>query len=156
MDKWDYRFLTLARVVGSWSKDPRTKVGAVCVNDKNMVYGIGFNGFPAKVTDDERLNDREVKNRFAIHAEMNCLLNATSLEPGFTLYCTHPPCVRCAPMIIQAGCKRVVHMVSEDSSHEPIHQFNAARDLFVEAGVQCEAYTMMDYISGLQQWRSGI
>lgn len=31
MDKWDQRFLELAKVVSTWSKDPSTKTGAVIV-----------------------------------------------------------------------------------------------------------------------------
>ena len=32
--KWDNRFLVLAKLIGSWSKDPSTKVGAVIVDGK--------------------------------------------------------------------------------------------------------------------------
>jgi len=31
MSKWDSRFMDLARLVASWSKDPSTQVGAVIV-----------------------------------------------------------------------------------------------------------------------------
>jgi deoxycytidylate deaminase len=42
MNRWDVRFLELAKHVASWSKDPRTKVGAVLVNDTNQVLSLGF------------------------------------------------------------------------------------------------------------------
>ena len=36
--KWDKRFLELAKLVGSWSKDPSTQVGAVIVDDNKKLY----------------------------------------------------------------------------------------------------------------------
>ena len=33
LKKWHMRFLEMAELVGSWSKDPSTKVGAVIVDD---------------------------------------------------------------------------------------------------------------------------
>ena len=36
MNKWDYRFIKLAKEIASWSKDPSTKVGAIAVNDKEL------------------------------------------------------------------------------------------------------------------------
>ena len=37
---WDRRFLELASVVGSWSKDPSTKVGAVIVNENKQIVSM--------------------------------------------------------------------------------------------------------------------
>ena len=37
MNKWDYRFIKLAKEIASWSKDPSTKVGAIAVNDKRII-----------------------------------------------------------------------------------------------------------------------
>ena len=52
MDKWDERYLRLAKEVASWSKDPSTKVGAVAVLD-GSVLAQGYNGFPKYIQDDE-------------------------------------------------------------------------------------------------------
>ena len=46
--KWDNRFLVLAKLIGSWSKDPSTKVGAVIVDEDNKIVSLGYNGFPKK------------------------------------------------------------------------------------------------------------
>ena len=49
-EKWDRRFLRLAREVASWSKDPSTKVGAVLVDPlDNTIVSLGYNGFPRRV-----------------------------------------------------------------------------------------------------------
>ncbi len=59
--KWDRRYLEMAELVASWSKDPNAQVGAVIVRD-NRVVATGFNGFPAEVEDlDERLGDKKKK-----------------------------------------------------------------------------------------------
>ena len=51
--KWDKRFLELAKLVGSWSKDPSTKVGAVIVDCNNRIISVGYNGFPKGVKDNK-------------------------------------------------------------------------------------------------------
>lgn len=45
LSKWDERFIELARLVATWSKDPSTKVGAVIVRPYRTVASVGFNGF---------------------------------------------------------------------------------------------------------------
>lgn len=110
ISKWDCRFMAMAKLIASWSKDPSTKVGAVIVDDKHRVVSVGFNGLPHGVSDNsERLNDRETKLRMVIHAEENALLFANRSVSGCTAY-VWPllPCARCASKLIQAGIRRVV------------------------------------------------
>ena len=111
LDKWDHRFLGLAKHISNWSKDPSTQVGAVITHTRSKrVVSMGFNGFPAGVEDTrERLDDRGTKYEMVVHAEQNALMFAGDRAEGCTLY-VHPlpPCARCAVMIIQAGIKRVV------------------------------------------------
>ena len=54
LTKWDNRFLELAKLIGSWSKDPSTQVGAVIVDNNNRILSIGFKGFPKGVEDSEK------------------------------------------------------------------------------------------------------
>ena len=110
--KWAIRFLELAELVAGWSKDPSTGVGAVLVDDRRRVVGIGYNGFPDRVPDNpEWLNDRETKLRLTIHAEMNAILNCAVPTQGLHLFVTHPPCgedaLNCAKMVVQAGITSV-------------------------------------------------
>ena len=51
MSKWDSRFMDLARLVASWSKDPSTQVGAVIVDQDKRIVSTGVNGFPRCVND---------------------------------------------------------------------------------------------------------
>lgn len=104
---WDRRYLQLAALISTWSKD-ETKVGAVLVRD-NRIVGAGFNGFPTGVADDERLNEKVTKQAIVVHAEENALLVAGDRARGATLYvygkCV---CARCAASIIQAKVSRVI------------------------------------------------
>jgi len=140
LDKWDNRYLALAKEVATWSKDPSTQVGAVSVGAKKEVLSQGFNGFPRGIKDtQERYNHRETKYRLVVHAEMNAIYNATysgtSLD-GATLYIYGLPiCSECAKGIIQVGIKKVVIEKSKelDNWNESLR---LSREMFSEAGVE--------------------
>ena len=89
MSKWDARFIALASLVASWSKDPSTQVGAVIVDQDKRIVSTGFNGFPQGVNDAPV--DREIKLLRTIHAEENALLFARRNVTGMTIYVTRPP-----------------------------------------------------------------
>lgn len=141
MSKWDERFLTLAAHVATWSKDPSTKVGAAIVGPVHReVRSMGYNGLPRGVADtDRRLADRELKYDLVVHAEENAILNLSlygGSADGCTLYTTHPPCVRCATAIIQAGIRRVAWPpVEVKPHHEEALKLTLAQDILVEAKV---------------------
>ena len=111
-NKWDIRFLEMAKLVASWSKDPSTQVGAIAVRNRNVI-AQGYNGFP-RGTDDHELYylNRAIKYKRIVHAEMNAIFNAAengvSLK-GSTIYVVGLPiCSDCAKGLIQAGITRVV------------------------------------------------
>ena len=59
-NKWDIRYLELAKHISTWSKDPSSKIGAVAIGDKGQVLAQGYNGFPRNIVDRaDRLQDRE-------------------------------------------------------------------------------------------------
>ena len=77
-NKWTRRYIDLAKSVSEWSKDPSRKIGAVAIGDKGQILAQGFNGFPRGITDSvERYNNRELKYKFVVHAEMNVIYNAS-------------------------------------------------------------------------------
>ena len=84
MDNWDIRYLKLAEQVASWSKDPSSQIGAIAVGRKGEVLSTGYNGFPRHIADDDRYKDREQKYKYIVHAEANCIYNAT--YNGVSLY----------------------------------------------------------------------
>ena len=112
-DKWKKRFLKLSKEISTWSKDPSTKVGALIISEDKNIISTGYNGFPRDIEDtEERLNNRETKYKFILHAEMNCILNALyngrSVKDCILFVHGLPPCSECTKSIIQAGIKKVI------------------------------------------------
>ena len=138
---WDQRYIDLAKHISSLSKDPSTKIGAVAIGKHGQILSTGYNGFPRKIDDlEERLNNRETKYKYTIHAEMNCIYNASltgiSLE-GATLYVTGlPVCEKCALGIIQSGIKNVVMSFPKDLPENWNISGQMAVEMFMEAGVE--------------------
>ena len=139
--EWDLRFLELAKLVSTWSKDPSTKVGAVIIDDNRRVVSVGYNGFPKGVRDSEhRLGNREVKYNYMVHAERNAMLFANSIPKNSTIY-TYPfmPCSECAGMVIQSGIKKVVTLYDDNSRWAD--SFKVTKRMFGEAGVNLIEYS---------------
>ena len=140
--KWRNNYLQLAKNISTWSKDPSRKIGAVAVGSKGQILAQGFNGFPRGIADtDERLNNREEKYKYVVHAEMNAIynacLNGTSLD-GSTMYVYGlPVCSECAKGIIQVGINRVVIYTDEIVPAIWTDAFALTWDMFKEAGVKC-------------------
>ena len=110
LNKWDERFLSIAKLAATWSKDPNAQVGAVIVDTQGQVASVGFNGFPKLVDDSiERYHDQEQKLEMIVHAEVNAVLGAgTRAREGTAYVFGRPVCSRCAGTLVQAGIQRVV------------------------------------------------
>lgn len=137
---WKQRFLRLAIEVASWSKDPKGGVGAVLVDQRKRVIGLGFNGFPDRIADTEDLllNQDEKLPRM-IHAEMNAVLNATRSVHGAAMFTTRTPCAECAKLIIQAGVEAIYRLPIPEERHLKWRDSFATADrIFAEAGVSVE------------------
>lgn len=109
-DKWDLRFMDLAKHIAGWSRDPSTKVGAVAVDSRKRLVASGFNGLSRRVEDSqERLHNRTTRYSLTVHAEINMLISAERSLRGCTVYLwPMPPCSQCAAALIQAGISRIV------------------------------------------------
>jgi dCMP deaminase len=116
-DKWEHRFLDLARLISSWSKDPSTQVGAVIVRPDRTIVSCGYNGFPRLMPDG--FTTREDKLSRTIHGEINALLTAREPVHGCTLY-TWPflSCDRCFVQLVQAGITTFIAPVNKDPRWE--------------------------------------
>lgn len=139
MNKWDKRYLDLAKEISSWSKDPSTKVGAVAIGNKGHVLSQGYNGFPRGIEDNEEiLLNREAKYKLMVHAEQNCIYNATyngiSLKNSSLYVYGLQICNECAKAIIQVGISRVV-MDKQQQEDRWKESMESAQKLFKESGV---------------------
>lgn len=121
-EKWDPRFMALAKNVAEWSTCHRRKVGAVIVIDKRII-STGYNGAPTGMENclergycvREKLGIESGTRRevcYATDAEQNAITQAAKLGTpidGATLYVTHQPCAICTKLIISSGIKRIVY-----------------------------------------------
>ena len=141
LSHWDKRYLQIAKQISFWSKDPSTQVGAVVIGKHGQVLSQGYNGFPRKINDTvERLQNREEKYKYTIHAEMNCIYNASlsgvSLENGSLYVYGLPICSECAKGIIQVGITKVIALFSQNISDKWKTSSNLSIKMFDEAGIQ--------------------
>ena len=139
-NKWNIRFLKLAKYISVWSKDPSIKCGAVITNDKQVI-SLGFNGFPQSVHDNKQIYmDREEKLRRVQHAERNAILFAQRDLWGYEIYIyPMPPCSQCAGAIIQAGIQKVITIKPTKEQKERWKKdFATMETMFKEAEVELE------------------
>jgi dCMP deaminase len=140
-NKWDQRFIRVAREVSSWSKDPSKQIGAVIVKDKRIL-ATGYNGFPKGIDDSaDKYNNRELKYELVVHAEMNAIFNASfhgvSLKDTTIYVWGLPVCNECAKGIIQVGINRIV-MAADDVPQRWIESYDKSKRLFIESGCKFE------------------
>lgn len=138
-NKWDLRFLELARQISTWSKDPSTKCGAVIIRPDRTIASVGYNGFPMGMDDNPKLyDDREIKYSRVVHCEMNAILSAREQLRDYTLYCwPFLTCDRCAVHVIQAGIAQVVAPTCPSELMERWGEaFERTRAMYQEANVQ--------------------
>ena len=149
MDKWDARFMELAKVISGWAScyKANRKIGAVIVKNKRIVT-TGYNGAPAGIRTcverGECLREKlgipsgtRHEICYAVHAEQNAIIQAARLGSsidGATLYCTHQPCVLCAKMIVNAGIRHVVYREGypDEFALQMLTEGGVERERFVE------------------------
>lgn len=142
LTEWGNRYLSLAKEISTWSKDPSRKIGAVAVGSKGQILAQGYNGFPRGILDSaDRYNDRPTKYKLVVHAEMNVIYNATfngvSLDGARLFVYGLPVCSECAKGIIQVGIKAVTIYTDEIVPDIWTQSYETTHALFEEAGVGC-------------------
>jgi len=80
---WDECFMRMAHVIADRSKDPSTQAGAVVVSQKNIVIGLGYNGWPRGIDTDALPWERDgklydSKYAYVVHAEENAVYNSNA------------------------------------------------------------------------------
>jgi len=95
--------MKIAVLASERSTCARRKTGAVAVGMDNRILSIGYNGVPHGVphcieSPCPGANDPSgnTENCLAVHADVNCVLNASSPKEISKIYCTASPCLKCA------------------------------------------------------------
>jgi len=140
LTEWGNRYLSLAKEISTWSKDPSRKIGAVAVGEKGQILAQGYNGFPRGILDSaDRYNDRSVKYKYVVHAEMNVIYNATfngvSLNGARLFVYGLPVCSECAKGIIQVGITSVTIFSEEVVPDIWNDSWTTTQSMFNEANV---------------------
>ena len=131
MNRFDDKYLEMARVWASNSYCKRRQVGALIVKDR-MIISDGYNGTPSgfeNICEDESGTTKP----YVLHAEANAITKVAksgNSSQGATLYVTASPCLECAKLIIQAGIKRVVYRDE--------YRLSDGIDLLSRAGIEVE------------------
>lgn len=139
---WDETFMMMADLIAFRSKDPNTQCGACIVNDKNIVVGLGYNGFPRGCSDDKLPWGREgkvldSKYAYVVHAEANAIMNANSMVTGSRIYVNLFPCNECAKLIIQSGIKEVIFSCDK---YCQLDNFKASKKMLKMAGIKLRQF----------------
>ena len=110
MNKFDDKYIRMAKIWATNSYCKRRQVGALLVKDK-MIISDGYNGTPSgfeNICEDEN----GVTKPYVLHAEANAITKVAksgNSSAGATLYVTASPCMECSKLIIQSGITRVVY-----------------------------------------------
>jgi dCMP deaminase len=113
----DEAYMQMAEVWANRSKAQRKKVGALIVNNKQIISD-GYNGMPAGTPEEDECcecvdeHGHIITKPEVLHAESNAITKLAAQSGngiGADLYVTLSPCKECAKLIIQTKIKRVIY-----------------------------------------------
>ena len=140
---WDECFMRIAHIIADRSQDPSTQAGSVVITEKNVVVGMGYNGWPRGIKAESLPWDRDgefenTKYAYVCHAEENAIYNANNSTDNCKLYTTLFPCNECTKTIIQNGIKEVIY---ESDKYAETPSVRASKKMLKLAGVITRQYT---------------
>lgn len=111
--------MALAQVASLRSEDPYRKVGAAALDFDNRVIGTAYNGLaPGYNADEGFWDDREARQKFMLHAEVNlCSLfrrGEVKLVASTTM-----PCTACMQTLCAYGVREVYYREVYHASDAP-------------------------------------
>ena len=146
---WQEYFMGIALLSSKRSKDPNTQVGACIVNKEKKIVGIGYNGFPIGISDDEfpwdNEKEDEVDNKYpyVCHAELNAILNSQSSTKECSIYVTLFPCNECMKAIIQSKIKKVYYL--NDKGFDLFYEITSLK-MAKAVGIECQKIEFKEII----------
>ena len=127
--------MSMALVTAQRSTCVRRHVGCVLLNHRGHVLATGYNGVPSGF---DHCNEghqcpggfaksgEDLDKCFAVHAEVNALLQCHDVYQIDTAYTTTSPCMACCKLLLNTSCKRIVFI--EEYAH------TASKELWESAG----------------------
>ena len=112
----DSYFLALAALTALRSTCGRRKTGAVITTADNYILGVGFNGVPrgfphcvdVPCPAVHAASGTALDGCYAVHAEMNALLQCKEPDKAAKLYVTVSPCIHCMKVIANTAIKQII------------------------------------------------
>lgn len=106
-------YMQLAQAVAQQSTCIDKQVGCVLIDNDGIVLATGYNGNPKDVfncCDHGVCSKNDGLPCYAVHAEINALLQRRVWGIPFVAYCTLEPCIQCTAALINAGCTFITYL----------------------------------------------
>lgn len=111
--------MALAEVASLRSEDPFRKVGAAALDWDNRVIGTAYNGLaPGFLAPEGFWNDRDKRQRYMLHAEVN-LCSLFKRGEAKLVATTTMPCTACMQTLCAYGIKEIYYRDYYQESHAP-------------------------------------
>ena len=125
--------MALAHVASLRSEDPSRKVGAAALDFDNRVIGTAYNGLaPGFVAPPDFWDDRECRQKFMLHAEVN-LCSLFRRGEAKLVATTTMPCTPCMQTLCAYGIKEIYY--------KEIYRVSDAPEIAELYGVRLEQVT---------------
>ncbi|CAL8259784.1 unnamed protein product [Gadus morhua 'NCC'] len=135
----DY-WMAMAALTAKRSRDPKTQVGALIVNQKNDIVAIGYNQMPKGCDDYVMPWKREGKDKWDTKYPYVCSAAAAAIMntngavlKGCNIYVTLFPDNESAKLIIQAGITKVVYLSDQ---YRDMEMMAASKKFLEVAGIE--------------------
>ena len=111
--------MALAHVASLRSEDPYRKVGAAALDHENRVIGTAYNGLaPGYNPPSSFWDDREARQKFMLHAEVN-LCSLFRRGEARIVATTTMPCTACMQTLCAYGIREIYYRDIYDASDAP-------------------------------------
>ena len=142
--RWVDYFKNHAINISVMSRDSNTAVGAVVVDEDNMIeVSSGYNCLPRGVKHSLDRSSRPLKYKYTSHAEASAISNAARLgrcTMGKTIFVTMFPCSQCMALLINSGIAKIVapypNLHHTVYGEDYFHSYTMAKD----ANISLELY----------------
>lgn len=122
--------LAVAQVMSFRGTCLKRQIGCVLASADGFILSTGYNGAPRGMKHCREVgclieDDRCVRS---LHAEVNAVITAARMGVelrGVNAYVTVRPCLRCALVLIQAGCASVIWSDDREDSSDYVEVYNA-------------------------------